>query len=413
MHISRAFEGVGIALDSIRANKVRAFLTILGVAIGVMVVIAMAAAITGINRGVQKELESLGPKTFFVQRYFQGGINISDGSDELSPWRKMPWITVDEAEMVAGLPAVQYAVWSENASGPASYEDTHLKSVNIRGNSPNWVYTSGATITAGRNYTQVEEASNARVAVINDKMAQMLFGEREPLGRQIKVYGQPFTVVGVYVDAAGLFSGTPSPTLAMPHSIFTKVADYWKGWMDIAVTPKDNFTVAEAQDQVTAAMRVRRSLKPSQENNFALVSQDRLLDSFNSVTRGFFLVMLALSSVGLMVGGVGVVAIMMISVTERTREIGVRKALGATRREIMFQFLVEAATLTLVGGACGLALGALIAFGVRAWTPVPAAIPLWSVIVAVSASMVTGIFFGLYPASKASRLDPVEALRYE
>jgi putative ABC transport system permease protein len=191
------------------------------------------------------------------------------------------------------------------------------------------------------------------------------------------------------------------------------VADYWKGWMDIAVTPKDNFTVADAQDQVTAAMRVRRSLKPDQENNFALVSQDRLLESFNSVTKGFFLVMLALSSVGLMVGGVGVVAIMMISVTERTREIGVRKALGATRREIMFQFLVEAATLTLVGGACGLGLGALIAFGVRAWTPVPAAIPLWSVIVAVSASMVTGIFFGLYPASKASRLDPVGALRYE
>jgi putative ABC transport system permease protein len=413
MHISRAFEGVGIALDSIRANKVRAFLTILGVAIGVMVVIAMAAAITGINRGVQKELESLGPKTFFVQRYFQGGINISDGSDELSPWRKMPWITVEEAEMVSRLPAVQYAVWNENASGPVSYEDTHLKSVNIRGNSPNWIYTSGATITAGRNYTPVEEASNARVAVINDKMAEMLFGEREPLGRQIKVYGQPFTVVGVYVDAAGLFSGTPSPTLAMPHSIFTKVADYWKGWMDIAVTPKDNFTVADAQDQVTAAMRVRRSLKPDQENNFALVSQDRLLESFNSVTKGFFLVMLALSSVGLMVGGVGVVAIMMISVTERTREIGVRKALGATRREIMFQFLVEAATLTLVGGACGLGLGALIAFGVRAWTPVPAAIPLWSVIVAVSASMVTGIFFGLYPASKASRLDPVEALRYE
>lgn len=315
--------------------------------------------------------------------------------------------------MVSRLPAIQYAVCNENASGPVSYEDTHLKSVNIRGNSPNWIYTSGATITAGRNYTPVEEASNARVAVINDKMAEMLFGEREPLGRQIKVYGQPFTVVGVYVDAAGLFSGTPSPTLAMPHSIFTKVADYWKGWMDIAVTPKDNFTVAEAQDQVTAAMRVRRSLKPSQENNFALVSQDRLLDSFNSVTQGFFLVMLALSSVGLMVGGVGVVAIMMISVTERTREIGVRKALGATRREIMFQFLVEAATLTLVGGACGLALGALIAFGIRAWTPVPAAIPLWSVIVAVSASMVTGIFFGLYPASKASRLDPVEALRYE
>ena len=413
MAISRAFEGVGIALDSIRANKVRAFLTILGVAIGVMVVIAMASAITGINRSVQKELESLGPKTFFVQRYFQGGLNISDGSDELSPWRKMPWITVDEAKMIAKLPAVQYVVWNENASGPVSYEDTHLKSSNIRGNSANWIYTSGATITQGRNYTEVEEASNAHVVVINDKMADMLFGDRDPIGRQIKVYGIPFNVVGVYLDAAGLFSRTPSPTLSMPHSTFTKVADYWKGWMDIAVTPKEEFTVAEAQDQVTAAMRVRRSLRPDQDNNFALVSQDRLLQSFNSVTRGFFLVMLALSSVGLMVGGVGVVAIMMISVTERTREIGVRKALGATRREIMFQFLVEAATLTLVGGACGLALGAVIAFIIRAATPLPAAIPLWSVILSVAASTVTGIFFGLYPASKASRLDPVEALRYE
>jgi len=413
MPISRAFEGVGIALDSIRANKVRAFLTILGVAIGVMVVIAMASAITGINRSVQKELESLGPKTFFVQRYFQGGINISDGSDELSPWRKMPWITVDEAAMIAQLPAVQYVVWSENADGPVSYADTRLKSSRIRGYSPNWIYTSGGTITAGRNYTQVEEASNARVVVINDKMAEMLFGERDPLGRQIKVYGQPFTVIGVYVDAAGLFSGTPSPSLAMPHSIFTKVADYWKGWMDIAVTPKDAFTVAEAQDQVTAAMRVRRSLRPDQDNNFALVSQDRLLESFNSVTRGFFLVMLALSSVGLMVGGVGVVAIMMISVTERTREIGVRKALGATRREILFQFLVEASSLTLLGGAVGMAAGALIAWAVAKFTPVPAEVPLWSVVAALVASAVTGIFFGMYPATKASRLDPVEALRYE
>jgi putative ABC transport system permease protein len=164
---------------------------------------------------------------------------------------------------------------------------------------------------------------------------------------------------------------------------------------------------------VIAAMRGRRGLKPSQDNNFAVVTQDKLLDTFNSLTQGFFLVMLALSSVGLMVGGVGVIAIMMISVTERTREIGVRKALGATRGEIMFQFLVEAATLTLLGGAVGMALGALIAFAVNNLTPIPAAVPLWSIAAAVLASTVTGIFFGLYPASKASKLDPVEALRFE
>ncbi|HEU5049159.1 MAG TPA: ABC transporter permease [Gemmatimonadales bacterium] len=413
MNFSRVFEGVGIALGSIRANKVRAFLTILGVAIGVMVVIAMASAITGINRSVARELETLGPKTFFVERYFQGGLNISDGSDEMSPWRKMPWLKVEEAELIRKLPSVQYVTWREGSGGPVVYEDKRIESAQVTGFSPNWIYTVGGSVTMGRNYTQVEEAASARVAVINDKTAETLFGRRDPIGKRIKIYGEPFTVIGVYVDAAGLFSGTPSPSVTIPHSTFTKVADYWKGWLTFAVTPKPEFTVAEAQDQVVAALRVSRGLRPADENNFAVVSQDRLLETFNKVTQGFFLVMLALSSVGLMVGGVGVVAIMMISVTERTREIGVRKALGATRREIMFQFLVEAATLTLVGGAVGMILGALIAWGIRAATPLPAAIPLWSVVAAIFASTITGVFFGLYPASKASRLDPVEALRYE
>ncbi len=169
----------------------------------------------------------------------------------------------------------------------------------------------------------------------------------------------------------------------------------------------------DAQDQVIAAIRSSRGLKPAQDNNFAVVSQDRMMEMFANVTGGFFLVMLALSSIGLMVGGVGVVAIMMISVTERTREIGVRKALGATRAEIMFQFLVEAATLTLLGGLAGMALGGLIAWAVNAFTPIPATVPLWSVAAAILVSTVTGIFFGLYPANKASKLDPVEALRYE
>jgi putative ABC transport system permease protein len=166
-------------------------------------------------------------------------------------------------------------------------------------------------------------------------------------------------------------------------------------------------------DEVTAAIRASRSLKPAQENNFALVSQDKILDTWNKITSGFFLVMLALSGVGLMVGGVGVVAIMMISVTERTREIGVRKALGATRREIMFQFLVEAATLTLVGCIVGMTMGGLIAWGIRSFTSIPAVVPLLSVIAAVLMSILTGVIFGLYPANKASKLDPVEALRYE
>jgi putative ABC transport system permease protein len=210
-----------------------------------------------------------------------------------------------------------------------------------------------------------------------------------------------------------MFGNNDRPRLAIPHTTFTKVADYWKGWMEFSVIPTETATVQEAQDQVVAALRAKRGLKPNEDNTFDVVGQDKLLDSFNSITRVFFLVMLALSGVGLMVGGVGVVAIMMISVTERTREIGVRKALGATRAEIMFQFLVEAATLTVVGGAAGLLLGGLITLGVNKWTPIPAAIPLWSVAAALIASVITGVFFGLYPANRASKLDPVEALRYE
>jgi putative ABC transport system permease protein len=411
--VSRMLEGSAIALDSIRANKVRATLTILGVAIGVTVVIAMASAITGINQSVTNILESAGPKTFFVQRYFSGGLDVSDGSDEMSPWRRMPWITVDEAELIRGLPSVRDVNIGEYANGPVSFEGVELKSVAMAGMSPSWNQVNGGDILAGRNFTPMEYAAGARVVVINDKLAESLFPRRDAVGKRIKIFGQPFEVIGLHAEAASLFSNADEPRLAIPHTTFTKVADYWKGWLEIAVLPSESATVQQAQDQVTAALRTRRGLRPGQPDNFAIVTQDRVLDTFNKITAAFFVVMIALSSVGLMVGGVGVVAIMMISVTERTREIGVRKALGATRREIMFQFLVEAATLTLVGCIVGMAVGALIAWGVRSFTPIPATIPLLSVVAAVVVSILTGVLFGLYPASKASRMDPVEALRYE
>ncbi len=411
--LSRMMEGSAIALDSIQANKVRAALTILGVAIGVTVVIAMASAITGINKSITNILEAAGPKTFFVYRYFSGGLNVSDGSDELSPWRRMPWLTVDEAELIRNLPAVRDVNIGEYTNGPVSFEGVELKSVAIAGMTPSWNLVNGGDILEGRNYTPMEYAAGARVVIINDKLAQSLFPRRDAIGKRIKIFGEPFEVIGLHAEAASLFSNADEPRLAIPHTTFTKVADYEKGWMDIAVLPAETATIQEAQDQVTAALRIKRGLRPGEPDNFAVVTQDRVLDTFNKITAAFFVVMIALSSVGLMVGGVGVVAIMMISVTERTREIGVRKALGATRREIMFQFLVEAATLTLVGCIVGMALGALIAWGIRSFTPIPAAVPLLSVVAAVLASILTGVLFGLYPASKASRMDPVEALRYE
>jgi putative ABC transport system permease protein len=279
--------------------------------------------------------------------------------------------------------------------------------------SPTWNQVNGGDILAGRNFTSMEYAAGAQVVVVNDKVAESLFPGRDPVGKRIKIFGQPFQVVGMHAEAASLFSNAEEPRLAIPHTAFTKAADYRKGWLEIAVLPTETATVQEAQDQVTTGLRTSRGLRPGQADNFAIVSQDRILDTFNKITAAFFVVMIALSSVGLMVGGVGVIAIMMISVTERTREIGVRKALGATRQEIMFQFLVEAATLTLVGCLAGMAMGALIAWAVRSFTPIPATVPLLSVVAAVVAAILTGVLFGIYPARKASRLDPVEALRYE
>ncbi len=412
---ARAFEGVALAVGAMRASKTRAALTILGVAIGVMVVIAMASMITGIKDSVSNIIMQSGPNTFYVMRYFRAGIQISDGSDEMSPWRRRPKMTSAEAEVIRHLPAIEDVNIRESGSSRVAYRDTDLGTVGVDGVDPSWMRVEGGELIEGRNFTQIEAAAGNYVVVINDKAAESLFRQNEdPLGKVIKIFGLPFTVVGLYRDPAGLFQdGGGSPKIMVPHSTFTKVANFDRGWINIAVFPQPGVSQAEAMDQVTVALRTRRGLKPAQENNFDIVTGDKFLETFNSITAGFFLVMLVLSSVGLMVGGVGVVAIMMISVTERTREIGVRKALGATRGEILFQFLVEAATLTVIGGMVGMAMGAVIAWGINAFTPIPATIPLWSIAAALIASAVTGIFFGIYPANRAARMDPVEALRYE
>jgi len=221
-------------------------------------------------------------------------------------------------------------------------------------------------------------------------------------------------VIGVYRQPPNLFSGAAPPFAAVPHGAFTKYVPYLKGWMRLAVAPAPGYSQQQSMDDVVATLRSMRGLKPDQENTFSIVTQEKLLESWNQVTGMFFLVMLVLSSIGLMVGGVGVVAIMMISVTERTREIGVRKALGATKGTILWQFLVEAVTLTGIGAALGLLLGILTSMGVRAaWPSIPASTPMGSIAAALIVSAFTGILFGLLPAMRAARLDPVAALRYE
>jgi putative ABC transport system permease protein len=301
----------------------------------------------------------------------------------------------------------------EGSNADVRWANKTQNSVQVMGRSSAWPNVAGGDITPGRSFTEIEDQSSAELAVVNTKLAELLFDQQNPIGQRIHIQGVPYTVIGVFNPPPQLFGGEPSPSVVIPHEAFAKYVQHWKGWMNLLVGPKDGVTTAQAMEDVTEAMRIKRNLRPAQDNNFAVVSQDKVLEKLNGITFAFRLVMFALSSVGLMVGGVGVIAIMMISVTERTREIGVRKALGATRREILWQFLIEASTLTLVGGGVGMLLGGLGTLIIKLLTPIPAYIPLGSVVVALLVAALTGVLFGIVPANKASRLDPVEALRYE
>ena len=409
--MTQLFEGVGIALTSLRAHKMRAALTILGVAIGVTVVMVIGALISGFDKGISDMLASLGPKTFWVGRYW-GGQNDQDPEDP-DPWRRRPPMTIEEANRLERLPSVAFVVVDEWTSADIEFEGRRFAGTSIRGRNADWPNIEGGQIEPGRSFTHLEDVANAHVVVINSKLAENLFAQRDPINRRIKIGGLPYEVVGVFNPPPRLFGDGDQPTVMMPHSTFQKDMQYWPGWMDMFVVPQDSVTLERAMDDVTIALREMRGLRPGQKNNFDAVSQEvytRAVKDFTKVAR---MLMWALSFVGLMVGGIGVVAIMMISVTERTREIGVRKAMGALRREIMWQFLVEAATLTLVGGFIGMAVGWVIAIILHNFTPVPAYVPLASIVTALTAAAITGVLFGIYPASKAARLDPVEALRYE
>jgi putative ABC transport system permease protein len=406
-------EGIGIALDSLRANKTRAALTILGVTIGVAVVVTMAATVDGINSSVEDSIRQTGPTTFYVVRFFQGGVMVDDGSEESQPWRRNPPLTTAEADAIRAVPSIFAVTVREDVSSAIDFGDVHVSDGRVVGFSATYVQAMGGDISPGRSWTGLEDAAGERVVVLNEKLAGRLFGQRYPIGLKVRMSGQQFTVIGVYVPPPNLFGGGNESLALLPHETLRRTFQYWHGGMAFLVRPVESATLQGAMDDVTAALRRVRGLRPGQESTFSIVTQDAILSIWGKLTNVFFAVMIGLSSVGLMVGGVGVIAIMMISVTERTREIGVRKALGATRREILWQFLVEAATLTVIGGAIGLAIGGGGAWLLQHFTPVPARVPMWSVVVALLASALTGIVFGLVPANKASRMDPVEALRYE
>jgi putative ABC transport system permease protein len=406
-------ENVRIALEALRVSKLRSALTILGVVIGVATVMTMASMVQGIRDQIVNTIEVAGPTTFYVLKKFsQVPLNPDNLPKDV---RIRPDLSAAEAEAIKRLPEVAYAsIWAQTL-GRIEADGVRSQQMAIFGADDGYTFIQGGELVDGRWFTRAELVSGAPVVVLQTATARQLFGQERLLGRTVQIGGRPLQVIGLWEEPENIFAppgqavGAVVPYLLMEHAFpIDKNNALW-----IPVKPRAGVTVSQAQSAVTMALREMRHLRPADNNTFDLVTQDQILDTFNGITNVFFIVMIVLSGVSLLVGGIGVMAIMTVSVTSRTREIGVRKALGATRQDILLQFLVEAATLTGIGGAigivAGLALGRIAAIALKVDAPVPLVFTGIAVVVSVG----IGLVFGMVPARRAARLDPIEALRYE
>ena len=410
MNPTSVVEGVKLAFDQLRTNKLRSALTVLGIVVGVATVVLMSAAIIGIRNPIMESFAAAGPKNFIVARFNMMAVSFEgDGP----PWEGTPEITPAEARMLERLPSIERTIVDVQLQTTLEYGSQRLTGVQTYADGAGWDEFVAGRMLMGHNFTQADVDGARPVVVLTKGVSDRLFGTLDPIGREIRINGYRFTVIGVFEAIENIFSNLVPNIIAIPYSTAFKYLNVDDTFLTILVVPEEEVSQADAMDDVTTALRVRRGLRPADANDFVLIRQDQMFESFNRITGMFFAAMLALASVALMVGGVGVVAIMMIAVTERTREIGVRKALGATRREILLQFLVEAVTVTLIGTIIGLVIGTTLAALIRVASPIPAEVPLWAIGAAIAMATFSGVLFGLWPAWRASRLDPVDALRYE
>ena len=421
-------ETAAMAFDTLRTNKLRSALTVLGIVIGITSIVGMTALIRGFDESLRASIRELGPKTIFVAKF--SAVSFSSGASFLELVRR-PNITVQDAQAIEKLApsAAMVDVWLGAGGQPTQerifYRGERTKAVAVMGTTEQFVSVNFAKIILGRTFTEAEVQRSRHLVVLGYGPYEALFQQKgmDPIGKKVRVAAVEYTVVGVIGKraAAGGFSLGQDDFAIMPYTAYrrqfgsetVRVGPFGGRSAMVAVVPHEWATREQAMAEVEEVMRIRHGLTLDKPNDFDLVTQDAVLKVWDQISQAVLLSLVVISSIALMVGGIGVMAIMTISVTERTREIGVRKAIGARRAEILFQFLIEAVVLTRVGGLLGVVFGSGIGMLVTLVSGFPISLPWWSFALGLGFSASVGIFFGMLPAWRASRLDPIEALRYE